>query len=305
MKDPKVAQLARRDIDRLIQRVLLDSGFREPPVDISVVLDTLKVDRHFYDLQDPGLLRRLRHRILIGTRRLTDFVERIRLQALLFFDDKRVLLDNDLPKLKHDWASAHEIGHQIIPWHREFCRGDTIFTLDPRWHQELEAEANYAASALLFCGEAFTADARDTQPCWTSIQELKRRYGKSLLSTARRYVLHGPDHPMLLLVSTAWWDPQPPDQSGRVRHLVISPSFESRFSCPNPEELREAVDERTFQRRGGPVGELEYQLRDDNGVMHLFRAKCFYNSYYVITLLAHHGPASHAKVVVPGLTATA
>lgn len=72
-------------------------------------------------------------------------------------DDKRVLLDKGLPEIKHDWASAHEAGHEIIPWHREFCRGDTLLTLDPAWQEQIEAEANYAASGLLFCGDVFAA----------------------------------------------------------------------------------------------------------------------------------------------------
>lgn len=180
-----------------------------------------------------------------------DFVEGVRLQALLFFDDNKVLLDKELPDVKHDWASAHEVGHQIIPWHRDFCRGDTLFTLDPAWHEQLEAEANYAASGLLFCGEAFTADARDTLPCWATIQQLRQRYRKSLLSTVRRYVRHGPDRPMVLLVSTAWWDSMPADQSGRIRHLVTSPSFDNRFLLPDAEALRRSVDHRTVRRRGG------------------------------------------------------
>jgi hypothetical protein len=303
VNEPEIGQPSRRDIDRLVEAVLRDSGFREPPVDIAVVLEVLKLDRSFYDLQDPGFLRSLGHRIVIGTRRVVELVGRIRLQALLFFDDRKVLLDKDLPRLKHDWASAHETGHQIIPWHREFCRGDTIFALDPAWREELEAEANYAASALLFCGEAFTADARDTEPCWSSIETLKRRYRRNLHSTARRYVRHGPELPMMLLISTAWWDPKPPDQPARVRHLVLSPDFESRFLPPDPDDLRKVVDDRTLERRGGPVGEFRCQLRDKNGDMQVFRAECFYNTYYVITLLVHEGSTTDAIVTTNRATA--
>lgn len=67
MNDPDIGQHARRDIDTMVQR---EAGFREPPVDIGVVLDALNLDRDFYDLQEPGLLRRLQHRIIIGARRL-------------------------------------------------------------------------------------------------------------------------------------------------------------------------------------------------------------------------------------------
>ena len=61
------------------------------------------------------MLRRLRHSMLIGARRLSEIVEKVRLQALILFDDRRVLLDQSLPKLKLDWALAHEAGHELIP----------------------------------------------------------------------------------------------------------------------------------------------------------------------------------------------
>lgn len=292
MPSSLIDEATQRELDRLVSRVLRDAGFRGPPVDIEVVLEALKLDRDFYDLEDPGLLRRLGHRILVGAKRVADFVEKVRLQALLFFDDKRVLLDKDLPKLKHDWASAHEVGHELIPWHREFCRGDTLETLDPAWHEQLEAEANYAASGLLFCGEVFSNDARDTQPCWKSIELLRRRYRKNWVPTARRYVEKGPDHPMLLLVSTASWNPRPADQPGRVRHFVSSPSFETRFPDPDPEALRQAVDGNTQKRRGGPVGQFNWRLLDRNEEPHVFHAECFYNTYYIITLFVLQGRAA-------------
>lgn len=300
MKSPKIDQASRRDIDGLVRRVLHDAGFREPPVDIGRVLDTLKLDREFYDLENPGLLRRLRHTILVGGRRLSEFVEKVRLQALILFDDKRVLLDRGLPSLKHDWALAHEAGHELIPWHRPFSRGDTQNTLDPAWHEQLEAEANYAASGLLFCGQAFTNDARDTVPGWASVENLRRRYRKNLLPTARRYVELGPDHPMVILVSTAAWDRKPDNQATRVRHLVLSPTFESSFKEPDPDVLRRTIDVHTHKRRGGAVGEFQCSLRDRNGDMHLFDVECFYNSYYVISLFVHRGPAAASVVMTAG-----
>lgn len=298
MSSADVEPRARQDIDRLVARLLRDSGFREPPVDVGTVLETLNLDREFYDLEEPRLLERLRHRTMIGAKRFADFLEKIKLSALLLFDEKRVLLDRELPQPKHDWATAHEVGHDLIPWHREFCRGDTLDTLDPSWHEQIEAEANYAASALLFCGGTFSAEARDTMPCWQAVKELKQRYRKNYHVTARRYVEQGPDHPMILLISTAWWKEPPHDQPTRVRHLVLSPSFEAQFVAPDPEDLREHVDEGTSKRRGGPVGELECRLPTLDGKMHTFKAECFFNQHYVMSLFVDQGPVT-SRIVVP------
>lgn len=287
-----VREHARRDIDRLVRRVLRDSGSAEPPLDIANVLRVLNLDREFYDLEEPRLLKRIQHRVRVGARRLAEYLDKIKLQALLLFDDRRVLLDKELPEIKHDWATAHEAGHGLIPWHREFWRGDTLETLDPAWHEELEAEANYAASGLLFCGQAFTEEAQDFRPCWSAVEKLRRRYKKSLHLTARRFVEHGPDVPMVLLVSTAAWDEPLRDQATRVRHIVLSPSFDARFQPPDPDWLRGMVDARTEKRRGGPVGEIDCRLRAHDGEAHLFHGECFYNGYYVMSLLVHRSPAA-------------
>ena len=46
----------------------------------------------------------------------------------------RILIDETVPKPKHRWIEGHEVGHSVIPWHREFLFGDNEFTLDPVCH---------------------------------------------------------------------------------------------------------------------------------------------------------------------------
>ena len=48
MKAPKIDQAARRDIDKLVARILRDAGFQEPPIEMNDVLSTLKLDREFF-----------------------------------------------------------------------------------------------------------------------------------------------------------------------------------------------------------------------------------------------------------------
>ena len=85
-------------------------------------------------------------KVLVSTRTSErDAVQNLSLKALYLPDQKRILLDQDLPLLKHRWNEAHEIGHDIIPWHTGMMLGDTEQTLTPACHQIMEAEANYAA----------------------------------------------------------------------------------------------------------------------------------------------------------------
>jgi len=187
-----------------------------------------------------------------------------------------------------------------LVWHRPYFYGDTAQELNPDWREPLEAEANYGASALMFCGPVFTEEARDTKPVWASVEELKKRYGKSYSTTLRRYVQFGPEVPMAMLVSTPSWKDLPSDQNTRCRHFVPSPSFEEMFSIITLERLRRQVDVHSTRRRGGLVADFTLCLEDDNGTRHEFRAQSFFNTHYLQTLFVHLANVSSKKIVLPG-----
>jgi hypothetical protein len=73
-------------------------------------------------------LSRLRvagQQVLLRPSILRDAVRSLSLKALYLPDQKRILLDRDLPLIKHRWNEAHEIGHDLIPWHSGMMLGDT------------------------------------------------------------------------------------------------------------------------------------------------------------------------------------
>jgi hypothetical protein len=154
------------DIDGQVAKVLRGLGNAEPPVDLRLVRELLKLDRGYYSTTDDSLLRETFSRIKVAGLQvlkrptiLRDAVRTLSLKALYLPDQKRILLDQDLPVLKHRWNEAHEIGHDVIPWHAGMMLGDTEQTLTPACHQVMEAEANYAAGQLLFLASRFVAEA--------------------------------------------------------------------------------------------------------------------------------------------------
>ena len=109
------------DIDAQVAKVLRGLGQPEPPIDLRVVRDLLKLDRGYYSTTDDSLLRETFSRmkvaglqVLLRPTILGDPVRSLSLKALYLPDQKRILLDKDLPPLKHRWNEAHEIGHDII-----------------------------------------------------------------------------------------------------------------------------------------------------------------------------------------------
>ena len=218
---------------------------------------------------------------------------------MLLYDENRIVVDVNLPKIKWDWSTCHEASHRILVWHRPYFYGDTAQTLDPDWHEILESEANYGASALMFCGTVFTREACDTAKNWASVMALKKRYGKSLTTTLRRYVEHGHDHAMVMLVSTPYWLEKHEDQPTRCRHFVRSNKFAEQFGAVEPEQILAVVDANSTERRGGPVANFIFAFDDDNGVSHEFNIETFYNGHYNLTLCVHVQKCTAKRIIVP------
>ena len=167
------------------------------------------------------------------------------------------------------------------------------------WQEILEFEANYAASAMMLCGPVFTEDARDTIPCWSSVADLKKKYGKSYPITLRRYVEYGPDLPLAMLVSTAPWEEKPVGQPKRWRHYVPSREFAKLFGAVSIEALLHAVDSNADERAGGPVADFLLPLEDDEGLIHEFHCESFFNRYYILTLFTHTRKITKGGILVP------
>ena len=162
-------------------------------------------------------------------------------------------------------------------------------TLDPDFQEMLEGEANYRSSCLMFGGKLFTKEALDTIPEWDSIKLLKKRYKKSWVTTARRYVQFSHDLPMALVISTPWWKDIPDDQEDRCRHFIPSKKFMTAFACISPGMILQEIDDNTNERQGGPVGAFGLCLPDMNAKMHEFYAESFFNKHYIITFLVYQG----------------
>lgn len=291
---------AQRDIDKAVARILKGMGISEPPVRVEDVLAHLQLYRDYYDLQDPSFLQHLWYKLRIGGRKLSRIGRKVKLAGLWLPNQNRVVVDASLPSPKREWASFHEVIHSIIEWHREYYLGDTAQELDPACQEELEAEANYGASALMFCGQRFTKDAQDVSLDWAGLEGLRKRYGnKSYVTTIRRFVEHGRDHPMAVLVSTPWWGDKPADQESRSRHFVRSPSFVRRFATVAAEDVLHEVDTNTIDRIGGPVGDFTFSLADDDDILHEFRGESFFNRHYVLTLLVRVRRLSTTRVSEP------
>jgi Zn-dependent peptidase ImmA (M78 family) len=153
-----------RAIDKLVDRVLREARLKEPPIRIDDLLSHLEIDRDFYNLEDPGFLRKMQHKIKVFGQKLINVAKKVRLSAVWLPNREKILIDSSLPPPKQKWASFHDVAHSLYPWQKIYFLGDTAETLDPDIQMRLEAEAHYGASALMFGGKLFTEEALDTIP---------------------------------------------------------------------------------------------------------------------------------------------
>jgi hypothetical protein len=294
------------DIDGQVVKVLRGLGNPEPPVDLRLVRDLLKLDRGYYSTTDDSLLREMFSlmkvaglQVLKRPTILRDAVQTLSLKALYLPDQKRILLDQDLPVLKHRWNEAHEIGHDIIPWHAGMMLGDTEQTLTPTCHEIMEAEANYAAGQLLFLGGRFVDEARSSTPSLALVKSLSKGFGNTMTSTLWRLVEQAHcGRPIVALVSG---HPHParrkPDfnPASPCRYCVESPPFRQRFGSIRETDLFAAIVGYCGAQRGGSLGRSEVLLADLNGEQHVFYFETFFNSHEALTL--GHWLRSHSAQV--------
>ncbi len=129
--------------------------------------------------------------------------------------------------------------------------------------------------------------------------DLKKHYDKTMTTTLRRYVEHGPEHPMAMLVSTPYWCITPEGQPKRWRHFVRSKRFVEQFGTVTAEDVLVAVNNNAIKRRGGPVADFTLSLSDDNGVLHEFHIESFYNMHDLLTLCVQNQKCTTKRIIVP------
>jgi len=275
-----------KDIDLRINTILREIGVKEPPLNISDVEQFLLINKSFYDLEDPELLDKIKHKLQIGQQKVKKIINKINLRALFFSDTNQIAIDQNVPASKHKWVTAHEIIHKILPTHNQLLIGDTAETLDPDYHDMMEGEANYGASSLIFLNNKFTKEAKDYECNLESVFCLSKRYKNSKTSTIRRYVETNNSSPIAAIVSKPAWKTSL-NGNERCRYFIKSNLFLKMFSNIDKNLLMTFIDINSHRCAGGPCGKATNRLFDINGDGHEFLFESFYNRYDILTLISH------------------
>lgn len=106
-------------------------------------------------------------------------------EGLLSFGAGEIWLKPDLYPTRRSFVHAHELGHHILPMHRQIAYLDNRDTLYRDLHDACEREANQAAIDLLAQGDALRRFVDDSPISFQGLDDAARRFGISLEATAR------------------------------------------------------------------------------------------------------------------------
>lgn len=274
------------EINERVERLLRDLGNPKPPLQLSHVRELLKLDLGYYSSSNHSWLGDKLHQLKVAGKQvishpttILSVVKSLGLKGVLLSEKRRILLDEEVPKPKHRWNEAHEITHDLLPWHDDIAHGDPETTLSPGCHELIEAEANYGAGRLLFLGKEFEEVARASPLTIATVKAVKKTYGNTLTTGLWRLVELSVD-PCFGLITG-----HPRNATGLddVKYFIRSPRFTSEFANISGAAIFHAIVPQCFGRKG-PVGDGSIQLTNGRGELWEFEFECFYNGYDALTL---------------------
>lgn len=275
-------------IDSKIDRLLKDLGNPKPPVSLETVRRLLKLDIAYYSATDTTWLKDKIHQLKVAGKQILSepstivaVTKSLGLKGILFVERRRILLDKDFAAPKLRWNEAHEITHDVLPWHGGISHGDPEALLSFSCHELIEAEANYGAGRLLFCGNTFTETVRSSELSFDSVKVLHKDYGNSMTTTLWRVI------ESTHLVSFGFIGAHPRELTGDltsdIRYFLRSPSFSETFAKVDIASTFHGIYSQCRGRRG-PIGSGELVVCDDRNDINVFRFDTFWNGHDALTI---------------------
>lgn len=215
-----------------------------------------------------------------------------RILGALLHRERIAFIDFGQLKPRARLTQAHEIGHQIIPWHKGAFQLDDEERLLGITQEQLEIEAYLAGGHLIFQGQRFHRQALDYKVSMRTPVALADEYGASLHATIRYYVTHHPD-PVALLVTGRYTD-----RDGRVPlwRSIESPAFFRAYGCLEDRMNGHLV---IAGGQGRPLGDIaqramtvsdvvskDMRIHDLSGEPREFVAEAFFNQHNLLVMFS-------------------
>ncbi|MHB1414244.1 MAG: ImmA/IrrE family metallo-endopeptidase [Chloroflexota bacterium] len=211
-----------------------------------------------------------------------------KIDAMLDVQERRVWLKEGLHRHRRKTGALHEIGHDVLPWHRDLLYACRIIDLPMTVQKEMEREAMAFAVECLFFNGRFTAEAQNLPFNLATAKILAEMYNASYEAAFRHYV-EGQTRPCCLLVSKSISKTNGLHLLNRpdgyhIQYYVSSTSFPGKI-LPGQRFTCGAIDRLFTQETMEEIVEHQLAAESQQGTQS-FRAQSFTNWYRVFTLLS-------------------
>jgi transcriptional regulator with XRE-family HTH domain len=254
------AELPGEEIERIrgyVLALLRQAGALDRlPTPMDQLMDTAELVGAGEVTLDPEERRRLR-------RRFGDLVDTAwsKLQGMIHFRSREIWVNPEMYPLRQRFVLGHEIGHYLLPEHRElFAHLDDDRRLRPDIRDLYERQANQAAIELLAQGDRLRREADDSALTMALIDGLAGRFRISMQATARRVVEETRQDCALAIAFHG-------SATGRLMppHLYCSASFEKRFRWRATGCAESLVEQSLAASAGGLDGREPMLVTDASG----------------------------------------
>ncbi|TVZ26097.1 uncharacterized protein DUF955 [Gillisia sp. Hel_I_86] len=125
-----------------------------------------------------------------------------KIKGLFFRPEKVIYVDLSQTTGRQNFVKLHEVGHGLLPWQNEIMLAlDDNETLKASFEDQFEAEANYFASITLFQQDRFMTEMHKLNLSIDSAMALAKKFGSSVHSSLRNYVLKSKNRCALLVLN--------------------------------------------------------------------------------------------------------
>lgn len=222
-----------------------------------------------------------------------------RLQGTFDFRTSAIWVAPDLHEMKRRFVVGHEIGHAILPAHKQtFAYIDDFTRLPPFARDLFEREANQAAVEILFQGGQATEEFDSSPPSLDEICGIASDFGTSIVSAAR-YAVETSKRAVAVAIAH-----RNPERGLGPTHIYTSRRFESTFGWLSRgapwNEIRAAL--RTGHSRDDETWVIE-NLRNEPRVANAEKMDTGYAS--IVLVVPESRARAIARKLVPAASATA
>ncbi len=207
-----------------------------------------------------------------------------RIQAMLDTRGRFIVLREGLHRQQRIWGGLHEIGHDVLPWHRDLLYHCPLWLLPRSEQHRMELEADTFAAEVAFFGVQFQElAARLPFGLEAAVTLARETYGMSLHSTMVHYVLTS-SRPCTLLVWEIIRDSSVLGVQGYKLHQYVTSEAQGSPAIPTGQSVDvNHVISRAHLESCGQV--VSHPITVGTGSVE-YQAQSFSNTYKVFTLIA-------------------